>query len=336
MDVLARAGKADDVAGGVDVGHGGLERVVDFEFSARIRLEGSGFQTKRVSIGLTSHAVEERARLNFLAAFEFGEDAVAGGVESDARDLFTETKRRAHLPKVIGERLDDFAIDEIEDRGTLIDESDFRAESGEEGGVLETDDARTDDDQFLRDAVDAGNLIGIDDVLAVEGNVRAVRRARAASDQKMAGPQERFLAVVYDFDCVRIDKLREALKDCDVVALELRVNHFRFARDDRLYPRREFLDGNIAIRVVAVDALHGRAGELKDRFAHGLARDRARVDAHAAHHQGAVDDGDALAHFCRANRAFLPGRTAADHNEIKLWFCHASPGAKLRAAPYRN
>ncbi len=47
------------------------------------------------------------------------------------------------------------------------------------------------------------------------------------------------------------------------------------------------------------------------------------MHAHAAYHESAVDDGNALTEFCGADRAFLPGRTAADYDEIEVRVSHS-------------
>ena len=68
--------------------------------------------------------------------------------------------------------------------------------------------------------------------------------------------------------------------------------------------------------VAAVKRPVAETGQVQDRFAQRLAGHRAAVDAHSSEHVAAVDHGHALAEFRRGNRAFLPGGTAADHDQI--------------------
>ena len=72
---------------------------------------------------MAADGVEQSVGLHFLAAFEFGEDAVALRVNADARDFFAEAEHGAHLAEVVGERFHDFAIGEIEKRGALVNQA---------------------------------------------------------------------------------------------------------------------------------------------------------------------------------------------------------------------
>ena len=133
--------------------------------------------------------------MHFFAAFEFGKDAVTLRINADARDFFAEAKHGAHLAQVVGEGFDDFAVHKIEERRALVDQGDFGAERGQERGVLQTDDAGADDDEFARKAFHAGNAIGIHDAFVVEGNFGIARRARAASDENVLAVEHGLFAV---------------------------------------------------------------------------------------------------------------------------------------------
>jgi hypothetical protein len=53
---------------------------------------------------------------------------------------------------MIEERFDDFPIDELQDGGPLIDQSDIRPQGRHEGCVFETHDTGTGNNDFFRDA----------------------------------------------------------------------------------------------------------------------------------------------------------------------------------------
>ena len=68
--------------------------------------------------------------------------------------------------------------------------------------------------------------------------------------------------------------------------------------------------------VAAVERALAEPGEVQDRLAQRLRRNRAGVEAHAADHLLAVDDGDLLAELRRGDRALLAGRAGADDDEV--------------------
>ncbi len=84
------------------------------------------------------------------------------------------------------------------------------------------------------------------------------------------------------------------------------------------------MDRNIAAASIpiAVQGLYGKTGKLKDGLAERLAWDRAGMNGHASHHDGPVNDGDALARLCRGDSAFLPRWATADYNKVVLCYSH--------------
>ncbi len=129
---------------------------------------------------------------------------------------------------MVGERLHDFTIGKIEQRGALVNQRDFGAESGEERSVFEADDAGADDDEFMRQAVHFGDAIGVHDALVVERNVGIARRAGAAGDQNVVCVKDSLVVVALNFDRVRVGELRRALENLDAVAAKLCAYDFRF------------------------------------------------------------------------------------------------------------
>jgi len=67
---------------------------------------------------------------------------------------------------------------------------------------------------------------------------------------------------------------------------------------------------------VAVLRFDGTAGELKYSFANGLAWNRAGMNGNTTNHRGPVNYSNVFAHFCGRNSSLLPGRPAADNDEI--------------------
>src|SRR5580693_7785589 len=96
---------------------------------------------------------------------------------------------------------------------------------GKHGGVFEAYYASADNDNFTWEIGKPGQPVGVQDVLAVNGNGRILRRARSTRDQDVIATNRsrRFDRVQY-FQCVRLEKSRCALKFCDPISIELRSN----------------------------------------------------------------------------------------------------------------
>src|SRR5580698_956801 len=317
-------GETDDVSRGVNVRHVRLVVLVHGELAARIHAQAGIFRGDLVAVGLPAHSVEQRVALHFFAAFEFRENAVAIRVDTDSRHFLAEAEDRIVLPQVIFERSHDFAIDEVEQRGTLVDQRDLAAERREKGCVFVTHHAGADDDHITRKTVHAGEPVGIHDAFVIKRNICAARRTRAARDQNVVRAQRHFFRFADHLHRVRIDEFRRALIHLNAIALELRADHFRFARNRCAHAEGEVLHGDIvfAAIVVAVEGFHGAAGELENCFADGFAGNRASVNADAADHRGAVNDRDFLADLRRGDRALLPRRAAANYDQVKLSLTH--------------
>src|ERR1700678_552761 len=114
-------GEPNDVTGGVNVRHVRLIMFVDLNFAARIGDQAGRFDAKLITIGLAADGVDQSIRLDFLAAFEFGENTIALWINAHFGDFFAEAEGHADLAKMIAERIHNFAVDEIEKGGTLID-----------------------------------------------------------------------------------------------------------------------------------------------------------------------------------------------------------------------
>jgi len=75
-------------------------------------------------------------------------------------------------------------------------------------------------------------LVGIENSLSVEGNVRAPRGPRAAGDQYELPPKRLCIAVLLESYRVPIDKFRRAVVNDDAVSFQLSGNDFGFALDN--------------------------------------------------------------------------------------------------------
>jgi hypothetical protein len=108
---------------------------------------------------------------------------------------------------------------------------------------------------------------------------------------------------------VLVDEAALAGVELDAVALQLRPDHVDFSIDDvlgadiQVRPRDPVLDAVAG----AVEFVLVHPGQVDDRLAHALRRDRARVDAHAAH-VATLDHRHRLAQLGRRDSSLLPAR----------------------------
>ena len=238
MEGRGQRWEADHVAGGVDVGHRGLAGAVDGDASPWVRLEARGIEVEPVGIGLPAHRIEQRVALHRLAALEARQHPPAR-VALDAGDGLAEAEGRALTPHVVRERLDHLLIQEVEDGGPLVDDGHRIAQRGEHGGVLQANHARAHDDHVLAEGVEGEELVGVDDVAAVERDLRAVCGARPAGDEDVLGGHGNAATRRLDDEGVRVGEARGAVDGLDAIALELAADDLGFAVQHGAHPQPE-------------------------------------------------------------------------------------------------
>ena len=169
--------KTDDIAGGINVRYRGPEIFIDDELAAPIGHQANRLQVQLIAVGLPSHGVKQRRAMDRLAALQLGEDAVAIVIEAHLHDLLAQPKHRPELAQLEAQALYDLAIDEVQQRGTLVEQRDLHAQRGEHRRILQSDDARAHDDQLARQIFQFVYLVGVEDAFAVDGNVALCARA---------------------------------------------------------------------------------------------------------------------------------------------------------------
>src|SRR5262249_6041595 len=242
----------------------------------------------------------------------------------------------AALREIEDDRAPDLAVHEVEDRAPLLDDRDPRAESRRHRGVLQPDDARPDDDGLPVHAVHALDLVGVEDRLAVHGDLRIVRGPRPASDQDEVGGQAPRALRTLHFQRVRIGEARGAVRDRDSGAFQLRAHEGALPLPDGLDAEAEIRYRDLLLDdvVAAVKGALPEAGEIEDALAQRLGRDRPAPQRRAAEMAGAVDHHDALADLGRRDGGLLSRRTRSDDREVVLRSLHGLyPSAPTGRAP---
>ena len=250
-------------------------------------------------------------------------------------DRLVEPEGHRQIAKVELQRLDDLRVDEVDHAVAAFHDRDPGAERGEHGGVLDADDPGADDDHRGRDMIEVEHAVGVDDAPLVELDLLRPRGPGAGGDDDLVrGELELLVAEAFGHQHrVRVEEARGALEVLHVVAVQLGAHHLGLAGDHVVGARREVGDGDVLLHLVAraVELALVGAGEVEHRFAQRLRRDRAGVDADAADHALAVDDGDPPAQLRRSDGGALPAGAAADDEQLE--FLHRTPpGARDRAA----
>ena len=135
--------------------------------------------------------------------------------------------------------------------------------------------------------------VGIHDGALVELDAAGPGGPGAGGDHDLVGggPADPAVAVV-DLHRVRVDEMPGAGEHRDPVAGQLAADHVDLPADDVLGAGGQVGDGDLVLDPVALP-VHlplVQAGQVQDRLAQGLGRDRAGVEAHAADHVLALDD----------------------------------------------
>src|SRR5205085_1220929 len=138
-----------------------------------------------------------------------------------------------------------------------------------------------------------------------------------------------------DVDGAVVDEGRRAVEERHAVPQQLVADHLPLALDDVARPRGEVRDRDLVLEpvVLAVDRALSDAGEVDDRLADRLRRDRPDVDAVPAHDRLPLHQSDLPPQLRRLDRSLLAGRPAPDDEQLVV---EAHPGTLPREATARN
>jgi len=119
---------------------------------------------------------------------------------------------------------------------------------------------------------------------------------------------------------IRSGERAGARDDRDPVAGQLSADHVVFPDDHVRGARGQVGDGDLVLDSVRlpVDLPLVDTGEVKDRLAEGLGRDRPRVEADPADHLGAFYHRDPPVELRGCDRRLLPAWPGPDHQQVKV------------------
>ena len=310
-------GETDHIARRRDVRHGRLVARVDGEASAFVGLQARLLERETFGRADAAHREEHGVDHEALAALELDRRASDALAAVDLLHGLAEAEGDALLPHLVDQFVDDLRVAELEQALVTVDERDLDAEFGEHRRVFEADHAGADHRDRSRELGQADDVVARQHRAVVGLDGRRRRLAAAGDQDELGGDLPRRGARV-DEHGVLVDERRAAAEELDIVAHELPRDDIELALDDLVHAVDEIghrgprsLDGGAVLQ-------RRHAGEREHGLAEGLARDGARVQAHAAHHALALDDGDTLADLRRLNGGPLARWPAADHEKVEF------------------
>ena len=116
-----------------------------------------------------------------------------------------------------------------------------------------------------------------------------------------------------------IDESGRSIEHRDAVPEQLGLRNVELVLDDLLDAEGKVGEGDVVLHPVvdAVDALVEEAGQVQHGLPHGLARNRAGVDAGAADDLAPLHERDLATHLGALDGRALAGRPRPDDDEIE-------------------
>ena len=123
---------------------------------------------------------------------------------------------------------------------------------------------------------------------------------------------------------VGVHEGRLGIDHLHAVALQLVARHVDFMADHVFRAEKKVFHGNVLLDRVrlSVNAPQSISGKINDRLAQSLAGDGSGIDADAAQHSLALDEGSALVEFRRLDRRPLSRRSRSDDQHVIVVIRH--------------
>ena len=324
LGLVRQHGAGNHVADGEDCGHAGPESLIHRDAALVVAPHPDLIQPETGGIGPPPDgdqhhlAFEGRGR---AARRRFHVKRHIGAVGHGARHLGAEPEFDSlpgqcalHVPGDVGVHAGHDAVEELDHRDGGTEPAPHRAQ-------LEPDIAAADDHQPRRHFGERQRAGRGHDAALVDLDAGQAGRFRAGRDQDAAGLQgARRRAAVGRFDrhLAGGGDARGAADSLDPVLLQQKRNALGQPVDDVVLARQH--DTEVEPHIVGHHAMGAepvtRLGIIRGRLQQRLGRDAADIQAGAAEGCAPVHAGDRHAELGGADGADIPGRTAADDDEI--------------------
>ena len=199
------------------------------------------------------------------------------GRASTEEHRLPEPEGDGEIAQVVLQRLDHLDVAELEHPLALLHDGDLGAERREHGRVLDPDHAGARHHHRPRDRLQVDDPIGIDDGALVELDAGQPGRPGSGGDHDLvrADPVDPAVAAV-DLHGVRVEETAGAGHGRDPVTGKLAAHHFHLTADHMGGTGGQVGDGDLVLDPVALPVYLAlvHAGQVEDRLAQGLGRDR--------------------------------------------------------------
>src|SRR5713101_823577 len=313
-----QSGKADNVAGGINMWNGGAIVFVHGDVAAVIEGKIGFLERQAVDRGAAAGGEKSGVGLQRLAALHGETDTRSRIFGFDG--AFVEPEMHAEGLEAVAEAVGNFVVEKRKKTVAAVDKSNLDSEGFENGSVFATDHAAADDGEAFRNAVHLEKSVGIESMNIVEGDLRGAVGLRPGGDEDDFTLQPARAVGALDDQGVGIFERGLAADEFDVMEGKIFQDAPALHFDNLALVMHEVVHREVFLQRVidAVEAALLQAGKIECGFAQGLAGNGPRVDAAPAHVFGALDDGDALAEVGGLGAGFFTGRTAADGDEIEI------------------
>jgi hypothetical protein len=164
--------------------HLGLERGrIDFQPPPLIGGQAARLQIEAVGRTNTSGGIEQHFRSDAAAIFQDGDGPVV--LKLDAGNFETDADCHATVPKLMGEVLSQFVVDEVEQALARFHQSNAYVERAENRCIFDPDHAAADHRQAARQSRNVDDFIAVEHIDAVERHVGRTVRTRADRDHDL-------------------------------------------------------------------------------------------------------------------------------------------------------
>jgi hypothetical protein len=316
----------DDVADGVHAGHGGPQPLVRDDETA-LQLHADALETEPAGHGCPAHGDEQQLGRDRVAVLEGDRHPVVRLL--GAAEPLAQPEVDLPAPERPLEPLADRLVLERQQVRQRLDDGDLCAEGAPQARELDADDAAAENDHRRGDALEPQCLIARDDAPAeLEPGQRA--RSGARREHHVGA----LIDVVADGDGGGGDEAPLTLDHRDAAIADEPLQPLVLLRHDAVAVGREPL-GVDALEADEDAVLLGGARRVRHLGAvqQRLGRNAAAVQAGAAD-LVLLDQGDARAELCGAQRCCVTPAATAENDEVEGVICHsADPTPRLQRGP---
>ena len=324
--------KTDDITGGINMRHIGLERhMVNLDAAPAIDIDPNGIQSE------TAHVARAARRIEQHIGFH---QAAIGQADFNTcwfhRDVFyfgTQADGHAAVTHLVDEIIDQFAVHEIQYCFAGFNQGDRHVQRGKDRGIFNTDHATADHRQRAGQGFHVENFVTVKNAVTVERNVVGSVRARAHRNERIGKFD------FADLTCVRrergavgTDKLGKGMNVLHRVAHELVLQNFNLMVEGLVQAGNQVMGRNILLHAVTppIEAALAPARKVQHGFTQCLGGDGSRMHGNTTQPAALVHDQDGFAKLGGLHGGAAARGTAADNQHVVVVHLIRAPLSSIK------